>query len=286
MSTTNTRSIRTLGPQETRLLNALSVAGKTTFTVEEAQALAGGEVANLPRLLSRLTQKRWLLRLERGKYLILPLAAGMEGAYTAHEFVLASRLVQPYAIAYWSALHFHGFTEQAPQVVAVLSPQRRRDVAVDELGFHCHFVHVAPERFFGVITVSVDDQPVAVTDAARTVLDCLDRPDLCGGIVEAAKGVYGYARRPDASPQRLTEYASRLGNQAVLKRLGYLVTLFGLATEFPAAGWSDALNDWVSHLSAGFVRLDPRLPAAGPYDRRWQLRLNVPERHLTEWLKT
>ena len=171
MSITNTHSIRTLSPQETRLLNALSVVGKTTFTVEEAQALAGDEVANLPRLLSRLTQKRWLLRLERGKYLILPLAAGMEGTYTAHEFVLASRLVQPYAIAYWSALHFHGFTEQIPQTVTLLSPLRRRDVVVDELGFRCHFVYVAAKRFFGVTTVVVDDQPVVVTDAARTVLD-------------------------------------------------------------------------------------------------------------------
>jgi predicted transcriptional regulator of viral defense system len=286
MSITSTRSIRTLNPSETRLLNALSVAGKTTFTAEEAQSIAGGEVSNLPRLLSRLTQKRWLLRLERGKYLILPLAAGMEGAYTAHEFVLASRLVQPYAIAYWSALHFHGFTEQIPQTVTVLSPLRRRDVAVEELGFRCHFVYTAAERFFGATTAIVDDQPVVITDPARTILDCLDRPDLCGGIIEAAKGMYGYVRRSDASPQRLTEYASRLGNQAVLKRLGYLASLFDLAMEFPGAGWSDVLNNWAAHLSAGFVRLDPRLPAEGPYDRRWRLRLNVSETRLTEWLQT
>ncbi len=106
----NTQNIRTLSTQETRLLNALSAAGKTVFTVEDALVAANGQSANLPRLLSGLTHKRWLLRLERGKYLILPLSAGMEGLYTAHEFVLASRLVEPYAIGYWSALHYHGFT--------------------------------------------------------------------------------------------------------------------------------------------------------------------------------
>lgn len=282
----NTQNVRTLSTQETRLLNALSADGKAVFTFEDALAAANGQSANLPRLLSGLTRKRWLLRLERGKYLILPLSAGMEGLYTAHEFVLASRLVQPYAIGYWSALHYHGFTEQLPHTVTVISPVRRRDVAIDELGFRCHFVVVAPERFFGLVTVLIDDQPVVITDPARTVLDCLDRPDLCGGIVEAAKGLAGYARRADAQPARLAEHATRLGNQAIVKRLGYLAEQLDLPARFPDAGWSAAMADWQCGLSAGFARLDPRLPAVGPYDRAWRLRLNVPPDQLLDWMET
>jgi predicted transcriptional regulator of viral defense system len=282
----NTQNVRTLSTQETRLLNALSAAGKTVFTVEDALLVANGQDANLPRLLSSLTRKRWLLRLERGKYLILPLVAGMEGLYTAHEFVLASRLVEPYAIGYWSALHYHGFTEQLPHTVTVISTVRRRDVAIEELGFRCQFVSVAPERFFGLVTVLIDDQPVVITDPARTVVDCLDRPDLCGGIVEAAKGLAGYARRADAQPTRLAEYATRLGNQAIVKRLGYLAEQLDLPARFPDAGWSAAMADWQCGLSAGFARLDPRLPAVGPYDRAWRLRLNVPPDQLLDWMET
>lgn len=282
----STQNIRTLNTQETRLLNALSAAGKTVFTVEDALVAANGQGANLPRLLSSLAHKRWLLRLERGKYLILPLSAGMEGLYTAHEFVLASRLVEPYAIGYWSALHYHAFTEQLPHTVTVISPVRRRDVAIEELGFRCQFVVVAPQRFFGLVTVLIDDQPVVITDPARTVVDCLDRPDLCGGIVEAAKGLAGYARRADAQPARLAEYATRLGNQAIVKRLGYLAEQLDLPARFPDAGWSAAMADWQCGLSAGFARLDPRLPAVGPYDRAWRLRLNVPPDQLLDWMET
>lgn len=282
----STQNVRTLSTQETQLLNTLSAAGKTVFTVEDALAAANGHSANLPRLLSGLTRKRWLLRLERGKYLILPLSAGMEGLYTAHEFVLASRLIEPYAIAYWSALHYHGLTEQVPHMVIVISPARRRDVVIPNLGFRCHFVSVAPERFFGHSTVLIDDQPVVITDPVRTVLDCLDRPDLCGGIVEAAKGLAGYARRADAQPARLAEYAARLGNQAVVKRLGYLAEQFDIPARFPDGGWSAAMTDWQRGLSAGFARLDPRLPAEGPYDRHWRLRLNVPPEQLLGWMET
>ena len=282
----STQNVRTLGAQETRLLNTLSAVGKAVFTVEDAQAVGDSKVANLPRLLAGLTRKRWLLRLERGKYLILPLSAGMEGLYTVHEFVLASRLVEPYAIGYWSALHYYGFTEQIPQTVMVISPARRRDVSVVELGFRCHFVTIAAERFFGLVTVLVDDQPIVMTDPARTILDCLDRPDLCGGIVEAAKGLYGYAQRPDAQPTQLTEYAARLGNQAVVKRLGYLAEQLDLTRRFPNVKWADAIAVWRRDLSSGFVRLDSRLPARGPYDRAWRLRLNVPTDHLTAWMET
>jgi predicted transcriptional regulator of viral defense system len=282
----NTQNIRTLSSQETRLLNALSAAGKSVFTVEDAETVVNGQVGNLPRLLSRLVRKRWLLRLERGKYLILPLSAGMAGEYTVHEFVLASRLVEPYAIAYWSALHHHGFTEQVPQTVTIMSPVRRRNVVVDDLGFRCHFIAMAPECFFGFDTELLDDQPVVITDPARTVLDCLDRPDLCGGIVEAAKGVLGYAQQPGARAAKLTEYAKRLTNQAIVKRLGYLAELFDLPARFPDAEWSLAMTEWHSNLSAGFVRLDPRLSPDGPYDRRWRLRVNVPRERLAAWMET
>jgi predicted transcriptional regulator of viral defense system len=159
-------------------------------------------------------------------------------------------------------------------------------VAVPELGFRCHFVYVAAERFFGLVTAVVDEQPVVVTDPARTVLDCLARPDLCGGIVEAAKGLYGYARRPDARPDQLTDYAVRMDNQAVIKRLGYLMELFDLPTKFPTARWTEVATQWQPGLSAGFVRLDPRLPSEGPYDRRWRLRLNVPDERLLAWMQT
>lgn len=282
----NARNLRTLNLQETHVLNALSVRGMSVVTIADARGAFDGDEYALARILSRLVQKRWLLRLERGKYLILPLTAGMEGAHTTHEFVLASKLVQPYAIAYWSASHHYGFSEQVPQIVSVISPRRRRNVAVPVLGFRCRFIHATPEHFFGLITVVIDDQPVVITDVHRTVIDCLNRTDLCGGIVEAAKSVYHYAQHPHASPQCLTEYASRLGNQTVFKRLGYLVQLWEIDARFPGAGWEESLTKWKAMLSAGFARLDPHLPKAGSYDERWKLQINVPPQQIKDRLTT
>lgn len=87
-----------------RLLLKLSGTGKTIFTVEEAQALTNLPPDHVNTLLYRLAQKRWLERLERGTYLILPLEAGPDREWSADRFLIASYLVDPCAIGYWSAL--------------------------------------------------------------------------------------------------------------------------------------------------------------------------------------
>lgn len=270
--------IRTLSEQESRLLNSLSVEGKRVFASSDARAVFGCERVNVNKLLSRLVQKRWLARLEKGKYLILPLEAGMEGDYTLHEFALAAHLLEPYAIAYWSALHFHGFTEQVLQTVFIASPKGRKDVAVEELGLHCRFVKVKDYKFFGIQPVWLEEHSVNVTDPTKTIVDCLDHPELCGGIVEATKGLYYYAQHREAAPERLTEYAVRMNNRTIFKRLGYLAETLHLL-------WHNHIEAWRAQISAGFSLLDPRQGHRGPYNTRWNLRLNVDTYRLIEWLE-
>ena len=56
-------------------------------------------------ILSRLEDRGFIERIERGKYLIIPLGSE-KGKYTLHEFVIGSYLAEPSAISYWSALHY------------------------------------------------------------------------------------------------------------------------------------------------------------------------------------
>jgi len=72
------------------LLLKLSEAGKMIFTVEEAQGLVDLPPEQVNSLLYRLVQKRWLERLERGTYLIVPLEAGLDRKWSADPFLIAS----------------------------------------------------------------------------------------------------------------------------------------------------------------------------------------------------
>jgi len=266
---------RTLGPTETRLLNRLAAEGHVVFSTDQARAALGSEGQDINKLLYRLASKRWLLRLEKGKYLLLPLEAGMEGLYSAHEFVIAAHLVQPYAIAYASALSFHNLSDLLPHTVLVATTRRKAEVAVEELGLRFRFITLTSHKFFGIQTVTIEDQPVRITTPSKTLVDGLDHPDLCGGIVELAKGLERYAG-DDASWAQLTADAQRLGNRTVFKRLGYLVEVLGLEVE----GW---LDRWRTEISPGETLLDPRYGRRGSYHFGWNLRLNMDEEQLFGW---
>lgn len=61
-----------------------------------------------------LERKRWIIRLERGKYLVVPLEAGEHRMWCEEPYLVASTLVHPAAIAYWTAIRHWGWTEQIP----------------------------------------------------------------------------------------------------------------------------------------------------------------------------
>ena len=75
-------------------------------------------------MLSRLEKEGWIKRIERGKYLIIPLGREKD-KYTINEFLIGSLLVDPYAIAYWSAMNHYGSTEQIPNTVFIETTSRK-----------------------------------------------------------------------------------------------------------------------------------------------------------------
>jgi predicted transcriptional regulator of viral defense system len=273
------RDIRTLGDSEARLLLTLASRGKQVFTTRDAGAVLGGARHRVNKLLARLSDKRWLLRLRRGLYLILPFEAGVEGTYSVHPFRIVPHLATPHALAYWTALSYYDYTEQMPGTifVATTAEPASGELTIGELGLTYRFVTLVSYKFFGHRPIWIEGQEVTITDRAKTVLDCLDHPEYCGGVVEAAKGLHEGLSQGHFSPQKLTEYAERMKNRTILKRMGYLAELL----ELPVA---DEIERWQALLSTGYSLLDPLAGDHGPHDSRWRLRLNRTPADLTDWL--
>jgi predicted transcriptional regulator of viral defense system len=268
--------VKTLSERETRLLTTLSAAGKQIFVTQDARDILGSSI-NVNQVLVRLRHKRWLKRLSKGLYLILPFEAGMDGEFTVSSFLIATYLAEPSVIAYWSALNHHGFTEQISHTTFVATTQKKKEVVIEDLGLHFKFITLPPAKMFGQETLWIEGQAVSITDPAKTIVDCLDHPELCGGIVEAAKGLWYALTDRDIQPTQLTDYATRLGNRAVFKRMGYLVECM----ELPLT--REILDDWQTRISAGYVLLEPAMGRKGVRNSRWRLWTNVRVADLTEW---
>lgn len=229
------------------------------------QALGHTRDDPTPQFLERLQSKGWIKRIRRGKFAVIPLSSGEERSPQLHEFVIAMELADPAAIAYWSALNHHGMTEQLPRTVFVATDHPVRRQPGDVLGITYKIVSLKPAKVFGVIRDWINEIPFSVTDREKTIIDGLDLPQYAGGTSEIAKALISSWQTLDE--KTLRDYAARIGNTAVAKRLGFILEALGL-------GDIAALRSEVP-IALGFSSLDPTMPKRGKYNRRWGLLVNT-----------
>ena len=145
-----------------QLLNELARKGQT-FTFQDAASISSLGSQSLKVTLSRMEKEGWIERIEKGKYLIIPLGA-RKGGYTINEFVIGSQLVKPAVIAYWSALNYHGFTEQIPNTVFIQTTSRKKEQELEIFGVRYRIVRITEKKVFGFEKVWIDDVAVLITD--------------------------------------------------------------------------------------------------------------------------
>lgn len=270
----NKKLYKILGPISSRLVTELSTNKKTVFSLSDAAKILRVDNRQVKKLLHDLVKKGWLKRIERGKYFLIPLTANKTKPYTENQFLIASKLIDPYYIGFWNMLHYYGYTEQLINTVFVVSSKRKKNLFL--LGVNYKFVKVTSEKMFGLIEIKINSMPIKVSDKEKTLLDCLDHPEYCGGITEATKGIWN--ARDEVNFVRLLDYAKRINNTAVAKRLGYLLEVLEL-------GKNIDLKALKKIVGKGFSALDPLLPKKGQYNSRWNLLLNIPKEELLSFRK-
>jgi predicted transcriptional regulator of viral defense system len=260
------RTITELGPREAEFLATMAGAGRDVFASKEAERFWGtGPVTR--NALSRLESKGWLERLERGKYMLVPLEAGVTREWSEDPLVVGSFLAPSGAAAYWTAVRHWGWTTQLARTQFFITAKRRANPHPTILGVPYKFVTMRPSRIFGIAEEWAGGLRVRVTDRERTLVDVLDRPDLAGGIAEVGEALV--ASWSEIDVVRLTDYIERFGSGTVPKRLGYLAELLPLAVP------EDQLDRWESLKGSGITLLERGGPDKGRITSRWGLRINA-----------
>lgn len=261
-----------IGTKETELIATLSNKRKRVFSVADAAELLHISREAASDLVLELLRKRKLLRIEKARYLVIPPEAWSTGEYTEEGIIVASQLISPYYLSYWTALSFYGWTEQPSKTIFVATTKLKRPV--DIKGVQVKFVKLRMERFFGFEEQWVGNERVTVADREKTIVDCLDQPRYCGEVVEAAKGLWNGRKEIDFD--KVLNYAIKMGNRAIIKRLGYLMDIL----EIQKTGYKKKLRGLVT---SGYVPLDPGKGRNGSYVKDWGLIVNISPENLTEW---
>ncbi len=230
---------------------------KKAFTIEDAKQISHANKGVLKVILSRLEKKGWIERIEKGKYIVIPLGAE-KGKYTLNEFVLGSYLVDPCIISYWSALNYYGFTEQIPRTVFIQTTSRKKHQEVTIFGVPYKIIRMKERKIFGVEKAWFEDIKINLTSREKTIIDCLDKPQYAGGIIEVAKAL----RTEEYDKDILVKYAKRIRNSGVIRRLGYICEFLQIPIVLPKIK------------TRNYLKLDPILPETNELNAKWHLIIN------------
>lgn len=266
MESTNNKAIqrKSLSTRESRALSGLASENRKVITISDIADAIDTPRKSAKDMAYALKEKGWLERIAHGKYLILPLAAGNNGDYTEHEFVIASALVEAMYVGYWSAMNHHGLTEQLSRTVYIVTTKRAPEREIHGVTYRP--VTVTEKKFFGYQPTAVGSNQVSVSSIEKTLVDCADHPEFCGGIGELAKAMQN-AVETRCSWERAVDYLRRVGNGAATKRFVYLADQLNI--DLPE------YDELVANFTTGYPLLDPTRKATGTRDSTYQLRLNV-----------
>lgn len=256
------------------LVRRLSNEGVSIFTIPQIQDTAtsiGLSYNYLCQALHYLTLTGWVIRLKQGLY---SLSSSAIGVSPLHEFEIAMALVNPAAISHWSALNYHGLTEQTPRTIFVLTsaksvPRTRKKAIEKSSGYVVsniayQFVQIKPEYYFGIEEVWINESRIKITDIERTLLDCLMSPQYCGGFSEV---FYIFENNlATINLEKIIKYALKL-DTTTIKRLGYILETLGTNKEL--------LQPLQLVPIKGFRLLDPTNARQGKYNKNWMIQVNL-----------
>jgi len=266
---------RSLSPQESRVVLALSERGLRGVSREEIFELLGASPKAVDNIIESLRRKGWLERASWGKYLLIPPDQGPDALGNSNLLAQASLIAEPYYIGYGTAATHYGLTTQHRNVIFLVTPVHARARRVGDA--KVRIVNPSANKIFGFEPVDVLGYKVMISDREKTVIDCVDRPALAGGVGEVATILATASRRFDW--KKAADYLQRIESGALVRRFGWLAD--HVKADMPAEV-RERLLSLTGRSTRAWLGPAPEHPVPGAigYDETWRLFVNVARQEL------
>ena len=220
------------------------------------------------KMISELVDHGWLVRVGKGQYQLLPARTGLDPFPAGDKFTVACQRFPDSFIAFGSAAEYHGLTMQIFPTVMLINTVRSGEQSIGNV--RTLMIKVTAENHIGCQPVTRGPN-VSVATIERTVLDAIDRPDLCGGIsdlpqiIERARGRLNF--------DRLMEYLPTYRSKSLVSKVGWLLEAFEY--DLPRQVENQML-EWSAGIKSYLV--SSRTPGADrviEYSNKWGLSINA-----------
>ncbi|HIE14326.1 TPA: hypothetical protein EYP70_03545 [Candidatus Bathyarchaeota archaeon] len=250
------------------IVRSLHQHNKTIFTVADVQEIIPLGRESVYKIMSQLRKKGMIDSIKPGKYILLP--SHVEGGpYIENVWIVGQELVESkeYFFSHSSAMDLHDMLARPTNEIYITTPKRQSEKKISNFTFH--FICTKEANIWGIeeTWVSQSDK-VRCSDLERTILDCLQRPALCGGIVEISGGIW--KQKDKLSSEKLIEYVERLGKDVVAKRLGFILEALNISRRITVP----FLRQYISKKPKYYL-LDPTRSSDKKVKNSWRLIANV-----------
>jgi len=252
-----------ISQDEMYLLSRAGYDGKKIITLEYAAEVYANRI-KAKNSLSRLGKKDRLIRIENGKYFIVPFDAP-GGKWAPNEFIAVKYWMgdRKYYIGYYTMYNYWGFTDQLPQVIYVLNTgvSCKRKIGV----VRYEAVKIKENRYYGIKEINISGETVYISDKERTLVDYIYKP--AASFEEMWKVVAGNLGGIDV--KKFISYLAQYPEAAVRKRAGYIMEKAGIKKSL-----IDKLNRTIRK-NGSYIPLNPlNKSRTGKIDKTWRVIIN------------
>ncbi len=193
-------------------MSAYDFLSKALVTIEDfSQSLTKQKRS---QLINSLIQDNRLRKIKNGLYAsVNPITQDV----FANKFEIATALHKDCWVSYHSALEFHGVGNQLYSEVQISCKQQHKAFEFGGL----EYIFYTNQSIDGVMTLE-QNATIRVTDLEKTVVDCLDRIDLAGGLEEIVTTFSGITYLDE---KKLVRYLQNANKKVLFKKAGYLLSL-------------------------------------------------------------
>ena len=190
-------------------LHKLKIFNKKDVVALTKDKNAAKEILRRYKVLGLISQVR------RDLYVATDLANKVS---LVNKYEIAGRLTPSAYLSYHAALEYHGLAHQFFYELYVSSKKKFKSFYYEGItySFYQSKTHV------GVVNPATDPL-VRLTDIERTIIDCIDRIDLSGGVEEL---IECFAIITYVNEEKLLDYLSHFNKQFLYQKTGYILGYF------------------------------------------------------------
>ncbi|GHT52854.1 hypothetical protein AGMMS49982_14210 [Bacteroidia bacterium] len=184
------------------------------FRKQDIVALTGSENA-AKELLRQYKKQRLISQIRRDMYVANDLDTKTS---LVSKFEIAGSITPTSYLSHHAAMEYYGVANQVFYEMSVSSVETFRNF--DFEGITYTFCKSPSE--VGVVT-PVADFRVRITDMERTIIDCINRIDLCGGLEELVQCLSSITYVKET---KLWQYLTALDKQILYQKTGFILSYF------------------------------------------------------------